>query len=369
MLVVIQLSGGNDYLNCVVPYNDPRYKDARKNIKITDDQIIPIDNGYGFNPGMGPIKEFYDQGKVAIVHGIGYPEPNRSHFRSLDIWHTAEPKTVGSMGWLGQAAGMIDPKASNVVTAVNFGVLFGRALVAPNVPVASINDLENYGLLTGMAAQHERNRALSAFGRAYTPLLGDSAVMEYLGRTGLDAMKGADILKVAPKKYQSNVEYPDNPFAKNLKGIAQVHLADLGTRIFYTAYGSFDTHTNEVKNHQVLWDHISSSLAAFYQDLHEHGLGDEVTVLMFSEFGRRVQDNGTGTDHGSGGVAFLIGNQVKGGHYSEYPSLDPTKLLEGDLAYNFDFRGLYTDLLEDWLDVEAKSIVNGTFEKINPFTS
>ena len=368
VLVVIQLSGGNDYLNCIVPYENGHYKDARPNIKITDDQVIPLDKGYGLNPGMNPIKDLYDQGKVAIIHGIGYPVPNRSHFRSMDIWHTAEPTTVGSKGWLGQAIAQLDPIGSNVVTAVNFANGLPRALAAPNVPVASVADLENYGLLTGVAGTEQRNMALNAFSRMYTPLIGSGAVMDYLGQTGLDAMRGADILKEGPKRYTSNVEYPGNPFAKSMKAVAQVHFADLGTRIFYTQYGSFDTHTDEVALQKHLWEDISSSVAAFFQDLEEHQLGDEVTILMFSEFGRRVRDNGTGTDHGSGGVAFILGNQIKGGHYNEYPSLDPVKLIEGDLAFNNDFRGLYTDILEDWLEVEARPIVNGVFEKVRPFS-
>ena len=368
VLVVIQLSGGNDYLNCIVPYENGHYKDARPNIKITDDQVIPLDKGYGLNPGMNPIKDLYDQGKVAIIHGIGYPVPNRSHFRSMDLWHTAEPTTVGSKGWLGQAIAQLDPIGSNVVTAVNFANGLPRALAAPNVPVASVADLENYGLLTGVAGAEQRNMALNAFSRMYTPLIGSGAMMDYLGQTGLDAMRGADMLKEGPKRYTSNVEYPENPFAKSMKAVAQVHFADLGTRIFYTQYGSFDTHTDEVALQKHLWEDISSSVAAFFQDLQEHQLGDEVTILMFSEFGRRVRDNGTGTDHGSGGVAFILGNQIKGGHYNEYPSLDPVKLIEGDLAFNNDFRGLYTDILEDWLEVEARPIVNGVFEKVRPFS-
>ena len=319
VLVVIQLSGGNDYLNCIVPYENGHYKDARPNIKITDDQVIPLDKGYGLNPGMNPIKDLYDQGKVAIIHGIGYPVPNRSYFRSMDIWHTAEPTTVGSKGWLGQAIAQLDTIGSNVVTAVNFANGLPRALAAPNVPVASVAALENYGLLTGVAGAEQRNMALNAFSRMYTPLIGSATVMDYLGQTGLDAMRGADILKEGPKRYTSNVEYPENPFAKSMKAVAQVHFADLGTRIFYTQYGSFDTHTDEVALQKHLWEDISSSVAAFFQDLEEHQLGDEVTILMFSEFGRRVRDNGTGTDHGSGGVAFILGNQIIGGHYNEYP--------------------------------------------------
>ena len=189
VLVVIQLSGGNDYLNCIVPYENGHYKDSRPNIKVTDDQVIPLDNGLGLNPGMGPFKKLYEQGKVAIVHGIGYPVPNRSHFRSMDIWHTAEPTTVGSKGWLGQAIKELDPEGQNVVTAVNFGNGVPRALVAPGVPVASVADLESYGLLTGVAGTSQREQALSAFSRMYTPLMGSDTVMDYLGQTGLDALR------------------------------------------------------------------------------------------------------------------------------------------------------------------------------------
>ena len=137
--------------------------------------------------------------------------------------------------------------------------------------------------------------------------------------------------------------------------------------MFYTVHGGFDTHTNEVALQRVLWEELSEALRAFKDDLNEHGASKEIAILMFSEFGRRVKDNGSGTDHGSGGVAFILGDEVQGGHYRQYPSLDPSDLVEGDLAYNFDFRGLYTDMLEDWLGIDATPIVGGTFEKIQPF--
>ena len=368
-LVVVQLSGGNDYLNCIVPWEDPRYRDSRASVRITEEDVIPLDNGLGLNPGMAAFKDLYDEGKVAIIHGIGYPVPSRSHFRSMDIWHTATPDRVGEQGWLGQAVRQIDPSGSNVVTAVNFGNALPRALAAPGVPVASVGDLDDYGLLTGMSGEAQREQALSAFSRIYSPGVGSGMVMDYLGQTGLDALKGADILNQAPAMYESTVEYPDTPIAKSLKGVAQVHMADLGTRVFYTVSGGWDTHTNEIALQRHLWEEVSTGLRAFFQDLKEHELGPEVTVLVFSEFGRRVKDNGNGTDHGSGGVSFVIGDQVKGGHYSEYPSLDVGRLIEGDLAYNFDFRGLYTDLLEDWLNLDAQEIVGGQFEKISPFAT
>ena len=362
-LVVAQLSGGNDYLNCVVPYNDPQYIDNRPRIRITEDRVLPIDGDYGFNPGMAPIKDLWDDGKVAILHGVGYPVPNRSHFRSMDIWHTAEPTKVGDQGWLGQALREMDPQGENVVGAVNFGAGLPRALVSPGVPVASVTNLESYGLLNDIDDAEQRADALEVFSNMYTQAIGSGPVMDFLSKTGLDALRGADILGSVPQKYESDVEYGADSYGQSMKGVAQVLLADVGTRICYTQHGSFDTHTNEVALQERLLSDVSGGIYDLYTDLKRHNAADDVLMLVFTEFGRRVKDNGNGSDHGSGGVAFLIGDGVQGGHYSEYPSLDADKLVEGDLAFNFDFRGLYTEILEDWLEVEAKPIVKGTYEK------
>ncbi len=363
-LVVVQLSGGNDYLNCIVPYSDPRYIDNRPTIRISQEEAIPLDENYGLNPGMQAIKDLWDDGKVAIIHGVGYPNPNRSHFRSMDIWHTAEPEKVGDQGWLGQALREIDPNGENVVTAVNFGNGLPRALVSHGAPVASVANLETYGLLTDMDGEDQRAQALQAFSNMYTQAIGSGPVMDFLSKTGLDALRGADVLRTAPEKYSSNVEYASNGFAKSIKGMAQVLLADIGTRIAYIQHGSFDTHTNEVAVQKKLWGEVASGIHDLYTDLKEHDAGEDVLILVFSEFGRRVKDNGSGCDHGSGGVAFLIGDGVKGGHHGEYPSLDAHKLVEGDLAFNLDFRSVYTEILEDWMEVEARPIVNGTYEKV-----
>ena len=363
-LVVVQLSGGNDYLNCIVPYDDPRYVDSRPNVRITEDRVIPLDRGYGLNPGMQPIKELYDAGKVAVIHGVGYPEPNRSHFRSMDIWHTAEPSKLGAEGWLGNAVNQMHPKGDNVVAAVNFGAALPRALVARGAPVASVTDLEGYGLMTYKDAQDQRDEALGVFREMYTQAIGSGPVMDFLSQTGLAALRGADILGTVPGKYSSTVEYASNSFAESMKGAAQVLQADVGTRICYTSHGSFDAHTNGIALQEGLLRDVSGGIHDFYSDMREHGESDDVLIFVFSEFGRRVRDNGNGTDHGSGGVAFLIGDGVRGGHYSEYPSLDADKLIEGDLAFNLDFRGLYTEILEDWMRLDAKPIVQGEYDKV-----
>ncbi len=364
-LVVVQLSGGNDYLNCVVPYTDPEYADNRPNVRIRQEDVLPIDDRYGFNPSMGPVKELYDAGKVAIVHGVGYPVPNRSHFRSMDIWHTAEPTKVGDEGWLGQAVREMHPDGNNVVAAVNFGAALPRALVAKGAPVASVSDLSSYGLFSHLdAADERRDETLVAFRNMYTQAIGSGPVMDFLSQTGLDALRGSDILSAAPDMYESNVEYAANSFAQRARDAAQVLTADIGTRICYTQHGSFDTHTNEVALLNTLWGHVAGGIYDLYTDLKQHDASEDVLILVFSEFGRRVKDNGNGTDHGSGGVAFMIGDGVNGGQYSDYPSLRPETLVEGDLAFNLDFRSVYTEILEDWLEVDAKPIVKGTYEKI-----
>ena len=363
VLVVLQLSGGNAYLNTVIPYTAPLYRDNRPGVSITDGDMLQIDGDLALHPSMGPIADMYSRGDVAIVHGVGYPNSPRPHLRSMDSWQTCEPDRVGTEGWLGLAAREIDPYKENVVTVVSFGPSVFRAITVPGVPVACVNNLDEYGLLTGIAGEQRRDKILNRFTRMYAPAIGTSQVMDFLGETGLEAMKGADILKVAPERYSSSVEYAETTIAKKLKGIAQVHLADLGTRIFYCDHGSFDSHANQLGLHATLWTEVSEAVSDFFADLREHDAADNVIMLLFSEFGRRVRDNGLGTDHGAGGVAFVIGDQVKGGQYGEYPSLKAEDLQQGDLVPNLDFRGLYSTVLENWLELDAKPIVKGAFEK------
>jgi len=363
VVVVLQMSGGNDYFNTVIPYADPRYMDNRPAVGVNTERVIKLNDKIGFHPEMGSFKNLYDQGNVAIIHGVGYHNAPRSHFRSMDIWHTCEPDKLGTEGWLGRAAREIDPNKENVVTAVSFGPSLPRALVLPGVPVSCVDDLDNFGMLTGITEDQQRNKIIDRFSRLYSPTIGSGFVMDYLGQTGLDSLAAADILKVAPETYSSNVEYPDTTLARKLKGIAQIHTADLGTRIFYCDHGSFDSHSNQVGMHDKLWKDVSEGVEAFFDDLKEHGAGDNVIMLMFSEFGRRVHDNGSGTDHGAAGVSFMLGQNIKGGEYGEYPSTAPEDLEQGDLVPSTDFRGVYSTILEDWMGLDANPLVGGVFEK------
>ena len=366
VLVVLQLSGGNDYMNTVVPFSDGLYHDNRKAVALTEDQVLHIDGGFGLNPAMGPLKTMYDQNKMAIIHGVGYPDSPRSHFRSMDIWHTCEPTKIGDEGWLGRVVRDLDPKAENVLTAVNFGRGLPRALVAPGVAAASVGNLETYGVLTGIDDTDQRLKALDVFSKVYTPMIGQGAVNDYLAHTGLDALKGADILSAAPGMYSSSVEYGADTVSQYMRNIAQTHLAGFGTRVLYTTapFNSFDTHAGQLAAHTRLWSETSRAVGDFYDDLKEHNAGEEVILLVFTEFGRRVKDNGSGTDHGAGGHCFIIGDQVKGGLYGEYPSLDADKLDDGDLQFNTDFRSVYSTILEKWMGLDAKPIVNGEFEQL-----
>ena len=370
VLVVLQLSGGNDVLNTVIPYSNPLYAENRPTVRIPENQVIPINDDLGFNPNMAPFKRLYDEGKMAIIQGIGYPNPNRSHFRSMDIWHTCEPDKIANEGWLGLTLRDLDPNQENVLTGVNFGRGLPRALVAPGIPVASVGNLETYGVLTSIEREEKRSDALDIFSRMYSPAVGREMVMDYLSQTGMDALQGADVLATAPAQYTSSVEYGGSSIAQYMRNIAQVHSAGLGSRILYTTapYNSFDTHASELSAHPKLWSDVSQTVSDFYDDLTEQGTSENVIMLVFTEFGRRVHDNGSGTDHGSGGAAFVIGDAVKGGLYGEYPSLEANKLLDGDLHFNNDFRGLYATIIEDWLGLDSKPIVNGSFEKLDFIT-
>ena len=364
VIVVVQLSGGNDYLNTVVPYNNDLYYDNRPTVGIPQDKVLQLDDNVGLHPAMGPIRDMYNQGNVAIIHGVGYENAPRSHFRSMDIWHTCEPDDVGTEGWLGKVIRNIDPNKENVVTGVSFGPSMFRAMAVPGVPVAVVENLDNYGLLTNISADEQRQRILERFSRLYGQAIGRGPVMEFLGQTGLDALQGADVLKVAPERYSSSIEYADTTLAKKLKGIAQIHLAGLGTRVFYADHGSYDSHAGQPNMASGLLEDLSASINDFFDDLREHDAADNVIVLMFSEFGRRTHDNGSGTDHGAAGGAFVIGDSVKGGQYSMYPSLKSQDLEQGDLVPNVDFRSIYSTILEDYMGMDAKPIVGGTFEKL-----
>ena len=368
VLVVLELTGANDYLNTIVPYTNPLYWDNRPKVNIAEDQLLIIDDELAFRSDTEPLKDIYDSGNMAIIHGIGFDNSPRSHFRAMDIWHTCEPDSIGINGWLGKVIRDLDSGGENVLKGVNLGQGLPRALTMRGVPVTSVNHLPTYGVLSsnpGIGSDQERVQLLDSFAKMYAPAIGAGPTMEYLGQAGRDALRGADIIRVAPEKYTSTVEYANNTIARRLRDVAQVHLAGLGTQVFYTSHGPFDTHFDQLGSHTKIWMEVSAAINDFFTDQPHHAPPTPRIMMVFSEFGRRVRDNGTGTDHGAGGVAFAIGDRINGGMYGTYPSLKPGDLSQGDLAPNYDFRGFYSTLADKWLGLDPVPIVGGNFEQMS----
>lgn len=373
VLVVIQLAGGLDFLNTVIPFQSGIIRDARPTVAVPAEETLPLNNELAWHPAVVPLKELYDDGKVAVIQGAGWehqggPGADRSHFRATDIWHTCTPDKISTEGWLGKLTREFDPQSRNPVTAVNFGLGLPRALAAPGVTVTSVDSLDRFGLMTEIELEQERAKDLDSFKRMYTPAVGTAMVQEYLAQTGLSVLQSAEILADAPEQYASEVEYGSSPIAQALRDVVRVHTAGLGARIFYTLQRGYDTHSGQNDQLPVLLAQLSEAIRDFIQDLRNHNASEEVTTLVFTEFGRRIRDNGSGTDHGSGGGAYLIGDGVRGGLYGEYPSLDPNDWLYGeDLSHTIDFRSIYSTVLDQWLGVDPTEIVGGRFEQIRPY--
>ena len=367
-IVVVQLTGGNDFMDTIIPYTNGIYYDCRPTLSINQDDVLPIDETLAFHPAARSLKNLFDDGKVAVIQGVGYENSSRSHFRAMDIMHTCEPDKVGTQGWLGRTIQEIDPHQENVLTGVNIGRGLPRAMALSGVPVTSIGDLDNYGLMTSVDNMKWRTAILDNFKDIYTQAIGTGPVSDFLGRTGNDILRSADLLKDVPSNYDSTVEYAENPIAKSLRDVARIHTADMGTKVFYVQHGGYDTHADQGPNHPRLLTELTDALSDFIDDLREHNASENISILVFTEFGRRMRDNGSGTDHGAGGGAFLIGDTVKGGLYGDYPSLEPSEWQDGEnLKFNVDFRGVYATALEQWLGVDSRPMVFGSYEQLKVY--
>lgn len=346
-LVVIQLTGGNDGLNTLVPYGNGAYYAARPTIAVAKRDVLTLTPDLGMHPALKPLAKLWDAGELAWIENVGYPNPNRSHFASMAIWHTADPTQAGSEGWIGRVAERIgDP-----FCASNIGTTTPLALMARNFVLPSIDDLDNYQVKLPQGTEGAFESMLGL------PRTGERA---FVGQATRQMLANTAKVQGGLGKYRSGAPYPQDKFAKSLQDIARLIASGSGQRVLYTSLGSFDSHAGQRAEQDGLLGVLAGALAAFRADLEAQGLADKVVVMGFSEFGRRVAENDSaGTDHGQGSVMFALGKSVKGGVHGDSPDLEDLSL--GDVKYKQDFRGVYAGALDSWLNLPSQEILGGKF--------
>src|SRR2546421_11849583 len=381
ILVVLQMAGGNDGLNTVVPHTNDHYHRARPKIGLAEKQVLRLNDEVGLNSGLQGFKELYDAGQLAVVQGVGYPNPNRSHFRSTEIWQTASDSDRNEKyGWLGRyfdnTCDGCDP-----TLAINIGRQMPQAFDAKRPTGVSLDNPQNYRFISpenGKAGQ--MSNAEDSFRKLNQPdeEMGDNSggtisaihgpakhsgsVLDFLERTAMDAQLSSDKIRAIASRSENKATYPQSQLGNSLKLVAKLIGGGLPTRIFYVSQGGYDTHTNQTGAHERLLKELGDSVKAFVEDIKAQGNLSRVLVMTFSEFGRRVAENAnSGTDHGAAAPMFVIGEKVKAGFLGQSPSLAPTDLFQGDLKYQVDFRSVYAGVLENWLRTKSEPILGKKF--------
>jgi uncharacterized protein (DUF1501 family) len=362
-LVVIQLAGGNDGLNTVIPYGDRAYYNSRPQLAINKSDAIQIPgaDGYGLHPNLTGLLELLDNGQAGIIQGVGYPNPNRSHFTSTDIWHTGNHNGQG-YGWLGKyfdntCAGKPNPKGSIAIGNKAPLALHGKTQKAVNF------ETEELFRWAGGTVDDALKKPYDVINRKEVEAKENDSQLDFLVRTSLDAQVSSDRIRAAVSK-QPLLNYPDGQLSQQLQLIASMIRADLPTRVYYASLGGFDTHANQLNSHANLMRQVGDALNAFQKDLKKQGNTGKVMTMVFSEFGRRVAENGSsGTDHGTAAPMFLIGDNVQNGLLGKHPSL--TNLDQGDLKFNTDFREVYAAVLENWMGADSKAILGKKYTNAN----
>ena len=366
ILVTIQLAGGNDGINTVIPYGVGQYYQVRPQINIPEKEVLPLTGQIGLHPSMTGLSELYKAGKVGIVLGAGYPNPNRSHFRSIEIWQTADPNKIIETGWLGRYLDLAKGQLAEVdypLPAVNVDASLPKTLSATQVIVPSVANVYDFKFSTDQHYQQDRKYQLSIFNDVYSKFDGSRPSIDLLKKVGLDSVEAADYLLKVVQNYKSDVQYPDNGFGKGMKFISQMITAGVKSQIYNISLGGFDTHAGQKGAQANLLKQLSEGITAFQKDLEAHHVDQDVLVMTFSEFGRRVAENGgRGTDHGTAEPMFIVGSGVKGGLYGDYPSL--TNLDNGDLKFGVDFRTVYSTVLDRWLGADSQQILGAHYENL-----
>lgn len=360
-LIVVQMAGGNDGLSTVIPFTDPLYHQMRPTLSIPDAQVLHLDTRLGLHPNLAPLKQLWDAGHLAIVEGVGYPNQSLSHFQAMDIWQTLNLNGDGSEGWLGKlVAGLVDQEG-HPFKALDVGVQTAQALSSISTPVPTLSSVQTYNLYRDPVDTDGGNARLQALLNLYNSYPKTAPYAALLDTTALDAQEGSRQLHQANAQYQPAVTYPNGPFAAGLKVLAEAIVQDLGLRVGYVTLGGFDTHANQQQTHDVLMTTLANGLSAFYTDLAGHGKADNVVVMTWSEFGRRVEENGSqGTDHGTAAPMFVLGNAVNKGIFGEPPGLSNLDS-NGNLKYTIDFRSIYATVLDRWMGASSKDVLGGSF--------
>ncbi len=362
VLVVVQLSGGNDGLNTVVPFGIDEYNRERNALRLRAEQCIALNDEIGLNGQLAGLKSLYDEGQLAVVQGVGYPQPNRSHFKSMDIWHSGDasnrPKATG---WLGRMADICCAESSDADFTINLSQEAPLALSgAKSRPVSFVNP-GSYQF-RGSRAQIPVFEKMTGGGG------GNAGALEFLVETARDARLSSNAIRSHVSEYRTPIEYPQNRLANSLKTVAALIPSDLSTRVYYVYHTGFDTHVNQLGRQNRLLADLDQALSAFQKDLVHSGATNRVTTMVFSEFGRRVAENGSrGTDHGTAGPVFLMGSKIRGGLHGEHPDLSA---LDGkDMVFTTDFRSVYAGVLQDWMNVDSKAVLGGRFPGLKLFAS
>ncbi len=362
ILVVIELSGGNDGLNTVVPFGDPAYYKARPKLGIAEREAITVADGFGFHPSMVGFERLYKDGRLAVVHGCGYDHPSLSHFSSMGFWHTGVPNGGEPLGWLGRLADETYPAASKNVI-VNLGNSQSLAVRARQHSPLVFDDPARFR----RDGTDEQKQVLAELSKTRET---KNATLDFLASTSQNATDSSEFVRRAASTYRTTVDYGQGGgLAGNLQRVAALIAADMPTRLYYVTYqgNSFDTHVQQADLHTRLLMYTADAVRGFIDDVTRLGRGDDVAVMIFTEFGRRVEENGSlGTDHGTATPMFLVGKGVKGGFYGRHPSL--TDLDDGNMKMTTDFRRVYATAIGEWLGYEQTQLVlKGKFEPLGVF--
>ncbi len=359
-LVLINLFGGNDGLNCVVPQGDDRYYQLRPGLAIARNDVLAIDAHVGLNPGMRSFKALYDKGIVAIVQGVGYPNPDHSHFRSTEIWQTAAPDRYEHTGWLGRYFDEDGPARENLFKGVAVSKVLPEVLVSNRTDIPAIPGLGAYSMIADGNALARDAFARQAHERT---LPFESPYLAHVMEIEENAQRSSEELPKLVAGYRTKASYPATGLGRSLALVAQIVGSNLGTKAIYVEHGSFDTHVSQKTTQDRLLMQFSDAIAAFYEDLSAHGNERRVLTVTFSEFGRRIEENGSrGTDHGEASALFMIGGGVKGGLYGAAPDLGATNM--GNVRFAVDFRSVYATVLERWLGRPSATVLNGEFRQL-----